>query len=64
MIFNLQYTFFLYIILLSLLFLWKPQLFTFSSEQDRKKKLILLFVLILVISIVSIYSKIFIEYFV
>jgi hypothetical protein len=59
---NLKYTIFLYLILVILLFLWKPNVFALNVE-DKKRKILYLISLIIIISIISFYFKILMEWF-
>ena len=59
---NLKYTIFLYLILVILLFLWKPNVFALNVE-DKKRKILYLISLIIIISIISFYLKILMEWF-
>ena len=59
---NLKYTIFLYLILVILLFLWKPNVFALNVE-DKKRKIVYLISLIIIISIISFYFKVLMEWF-
>ena len=59
---DIKYIIFLYIILLIVLYLWKPNIFMLNVD-DKKRKLLYLFFLIIVISIICFYIKVLIEYF-
>ena len=60
---DIKYTIFLYIILLLLIFLWKPQLFKLNVENKKKKSLYLTF-LIIIIAIIVFYLKVLTEWFI
>ena len=59
--FNIKYSIFFYLIILLLIYLWKPSIFNLNTENKRRKY-ILLFSLIIIVSIISMYIKIFFEY--
>ena len=59
---NLKYTIFLYFIIIILIFIFKPRIFTLDVS-DKKRKTLYLFFLIIIISIISFYSKVLIEFF-
>lgn len=59
---NLQYTILLYILLIILIYIWKPEIFKLNNENKKRKMLYLTF-LIIIISIISFYSKVLIEWF-
>jgi len=62
---NLQYTIFLYIILLSLIYFWKPHLFEINNNKlTKRKKLYYLIFLVIIISIISFYIKVLTEWFI
>ena len=58
---NLKYIIFLYIILLISLYLWKPNIFLLNVD-DKKRKTLYLFFLIILISIICFYFKILTEW--
>jgi Kef-type K+ transport system membrane component KefB len=58
--FNIKYSIFFYLIILLLIYLWKPSIFNFDTENKRRKY-ILLFALIIIISFISMYIKIIFE---
>jgi hypothetical protein len=61
---NLQYTILLYIILLSMIYLWKPNIFQLNNNKiTKRKKLYYLIFLIIIISIISFYIKVLSEWF-
>jgi tryptophan-rich sensory protein len=60
--FDLKYTIFIYIILMILVFLWKPQIFDLNNDNRKKKTLYLIF-LIVIIAIISFYCKVLFESF-
>jgi hypothetical protein len=59
---NLQYTILLYIILISLIYFWKPHIFQIT-EENKKKKMYYLIFLVVIISIISFYIKVLYEWF-
>ena len=59
---NLKYTIFLYIILILLLYFWKPELFMLNVDNKNRKILYLTF-LIIIIAIICFYSKVLTEWF-
>lgn len=59
---HLQYTIYLYILLIILIYIWKPNIFKLNHE-NKKRKLLYLTFLIIIISIISFYSKVLIEWF-
>jgi hypothetical protein len=59
---ELKYTIFLYLILIILLFIWKPKLFKLNAD-NKKKKMLYLISLIIIISIICFYVKIMTEWF-
>jgi hypothetical protein len=59
---NLKYTIFLYFIIIILIFIFKPRIFALNIS-DKKRKTLYLFFLIIIISIISFYSKVLIEFF-
>ena len=60
--FDLKYTIFIYIILMILIFLWKPQIFDLNTDNKKKKTLYLIF-LIVIVAIISFYCKVLYESF-
>ena len=60
--FDLKYTIFIYIILMILIFLWKPQIFQLNTDNKKKKTLYLIF-LIVIVAIISFYCKVLFESF-
>jgi hypothetical protein len=58
--FDIKYSIFFYLIILLLIYLWKPQIFNLNSENKRRKYILLLS-LIIIVSIISMYIKIFFE---
>jgi hypothetical protein len=62
--FELKYIFFIYIFILILLYISKPNIFILSdNESDRKRKILYLCALIIIISIISFYIKVLIDWF-
>jgi uncharacterized membrane protein len=62
--FSTKYCIIIYVIILLLLYLWKPFLFKITVENpDKKKKLILFSAMIIIVAIISIYIKIMFEWF-
>jgi uncharacterized membrane protein len=62
--FSTKYCIIIYVIILLLLYLWKPFLFKITDENpDKKKKLILFSAMIIIVAIISIYIKIMFEWF-
>ena len=60
--FDLKYTIFIYIVLMILIFLWKPQIFDLNNDNKKKKTLYLIF-LIVIVAIISFYCKVLFESF-
>lgn len=62
--FELKYIFFIYIFILILLYIAKPNIFILSdNETDRKRKVLYLCALIIIIAIISFYIKVLIDWF-
>lgn len=59
---NIKYTIFLYLIIILLLFIWKPKLFALNVD-NKKKKMLYLISLIIIISIICFYVKVLTEWF-
>jgi uncharacterized membrane protein len=59
---NLKYTIFLYLILILFIFIWKPHILMLNTEDKKRKTLYLIF-LIIIISIISFYTKVLFEWF-
>ena len=59
---NLKNTIFIYLVFILLLFILKPELFHLDVV-DRKRKLLYLFFLIVIISIIVFYFKVLYEWF-
>ena len=53
----------MYIFILILLYIWKPNIFDLNDEKNRKKKVLYLFSLIIIIAIISFYIKVLIDWF-
>lgn len=62
MVIKLRSVIFIYLIILILLFFWKPEIFKFNTENKNKKILYLSF-LIMIIAVISFYIKILLEWF-
>ena len=60
---ELKYIIFMYIFILILLYIWKPNIFDLMDEKNRKKKVLYLFSLIIIIAIISFYIKVLIDWF-
>jgi len=60
---ELKYIIFMYIFILILLYIWKPNIFDLNDERNRKKKILYLFSLIIIIAIISFYIKVLIDWF-
>jgi len=60
---ELKYIIFMYIFILILLYIWKPNIFDIKDEKNRKKKVLYLFSLIIIIAIISFYIKVLIDWF-
>jgi hypothetical protein len=60
---ELKYIIFMYIFILILLYIWKPNIFDLNDEKNRKKKVLYLFSLIIIIAIISFYIKVLIDWF-
>ena len=58
--FNIKYSIFFYLIILLLIYLWKPQIFNLNTENKRRKYILLLS-LIIIVAIICMYIKIFFE---
>ena len=58
---NLKYTVFLYLIILVLIYSFKPEIFNLDVDYKKRKFLYLIF-LIIIISIISFYTKVLIEF--
>ncbi len=62
--FELKYIFFIYIFIIILLYISKPNIFILSdNKSDRKRKILYLCALIIIISIISFYIKVLIDWF-
>ena len=59
---NLKYTIFIYLILLFLIFIFRPKIFILN-EENKKRKIIYLTFLILILAIISFYIKVLYEWF-
>jgi hypothetical protein len=59
---DLKYTILIYLIILSIFFLIKPNIFKLS-KKNKKRKLIYLIALIIIISIICFYFKILIDWY-
>ena len=59
---NLKYTILIYLLLLIFIFFWKPEIFKLDNENKKRKMLYLVF-LIIIIAIISFYTKILSEWF-
>jgi len=59
---DLQYIFLLYVLLIVLIYIWKPEIFKINQENNKRKNLYLIF-LIIIIAIISFYSKVLFEWF-
>ena len=59
---NLKYTIFLYLILIFLIFLFKPQILALNVDDKKRKTLYLIF-LIIILAIISFYTKVLTEWF-
>ena len=62
MVINLRSVIFIYLIILILLFFWKPEIFKFNTETKNRKILYLSF-LITIIAVISFYIKVILEWF-
>ena len=60
--FKLRYSIFMYLFIILILYIWKPQLFKLNNE-DKQRKMIYLIFLIIIISILSFYTKLIFEWF-
>ena len=58
--FDIKYSIFFYLIILLLLYLWKPTIFNLNTENKRRKYILLLS-LVIIIAIICMYIKIFFE---
>jgi len=59
---NLNYTIFLYLIILLVIFCFKPTIFELNNINKKRKFLYLIF-LVIIIAIISFYFKVLIEWF-
>lgn len=59
---NIKYTIFIYLILLLSIFILKPNIFNLDVT-DKKRKMLYIFFLIIIISIISFYTKVLFEFF-
>lgn len=59
---NLKYTILIYLLLLIFIFFWKPEIFKINIENKKRKMLYLVF-LIIIVAIISFYTKILSEWF-
>ena len=60
--FKLRYSIFMYLFIILILYIWKPQLFKLNNE-DKQRKMIYLIFLIIILSILSFYTKLIFEWF-
>lgn len=58
--FDIKYSIFFYLIILLLIYLWKPSIFELNTENKRRKYILLLS-LVIIIAIICMYIKIFFE---
>jgi hypothetical protein len=58
--FDIKYSIVFYLIILLLIYLWKPQIFNLNTENKRRKYILLLS-LIIIVAIICMYIKIFFE---
>jgi len=58
--FDIKYSIFFYLIILLLIYLWKPEIFNLDTENKRRKYILLLS-LIIIVAIICMYIKIFFE---
>lgn len=58
--FDIKYSIFFYLIILLLIYLWKPSIFELNTENKRRKYILLLS-LIIIVAIICMYIKIFFE---
>jgi hypothetical protein len=58
--FDIKYSIFFYLIILLLIYLWKPSIFNLNTENKRRKYILLLS-LIIIVAIICMYIKIFFE---
>jgi hypothetical protein len=59
---NLKYVFFIYILFILFIYLWKPTIFDLNVENKNRKLLYLIF-LIIIISIISFYIKLLFDWY-
>ena len=62
MVIKLRSVIFIYLIILILIFFWKPEIFKFNDENKNRKILYLSF-LVMIIAVISFYIKILLEWF-
>ena len=58
--FDIKYSIFFYLIIILLIYLWKPEIFNLNTENKRRKYILLLS-LIIIVAIICMYIKIFFE---
>ena len=61
MIFDLKFIIFIYIIFISILYVYKPNIFVLTNNKSQK--LLYLIFLIIILAIISFYFKVLMEYF-
>ena len=61
MLIDLKFIIFLYIILICLLYIYKPEVF--NLHKNKNKKLLYIMFLMIIFAIISFYIKIILEYF-
>jgi hypothetical protein len=59
---DLKYTIFLYLIIILLIYIWKPKLFLLNVDY-KKKKVLYLISLFIIIAIICFYVKVLSEWF-
>ena len=60
---DIKYIIFLYIILILIIYLWKPKLFVMNNIDDKRRKTLYLIFLIIIIAIIAFYMKVLFEWF-
>ena len=58
---DIKYIIFLYIILILIIYLWKPKLFVMNNIDDKRRKTLYLIFLIIIIAIIAFYMKVLFE---
>jgi Ca2+/Na+ antiporter len=51
----------IYVILIFVIFLWKPRLFDLKEERTKRKKFLMLMALFIILAVITYYLKIYAE---